>query len=359
MKSLIVKPVLFVVLFVFNCLGCVTVGSNDFKCHSEVNASKWVQDSVDVPRGTESPNEVHLTLQSFQLQHSITGHWPEFHSKIQKYTGEPGSEVQLFVAAYTYTNENDYARINAVFANPFSIDLAKVKSAKHNWLSPSFNLDTLPKDCAGGYWLGYRGDINTTLLKNMDEPRGKIYGPRDFLAHSACHQNAGHFWPITLDISEGRFLYLKIMVMEETGSSTVRKLDKKLDDQSAGELALEIIKRGSETDWVGIAKEVGGALVKKATKQYLDNTPLLDVEYQFVTEKGTQMGEQLTLPLDHKRLWTADPRPDPWPGTSLHLVLGASVDKLPLPPKKKDERLELKDQTFLDRVLLKLFKHCS
>ncbi len=281
---------------------------------------------------------LYLNLDYLRFHRSVSGHWQEYPSWSTLFgtekllwifgPGDRDSELVLFVALVTYNREDDYSRIQKLFENPLKIDTVKIKNNKHDWFSANFDLKNLPKDkdgtytASGHYWLGYNGAVKAYEPNDSNHPSdSNALFLGDFKAKEGSRKNGLLLWPI--EITPREYVYLKIMVLEETGHSRLRKLTKSLENKdSEFELVLRAIL---EEKPLKVAQIVARGFAAGILKDKLKKDGLIDLEYFYESKKSTK-----DIPLLHLRKRLKNDNP------SLELKLSSTLEWRP-PEIRKNE----------------------
>jgi hypothetical protein len=230
--------------------------------------------------------QVFLNLAELNYRHPVGGVWKV---RLPFVGADEFEELVLFIAIVGYQEPEDFEQIKSVFSYPLLIDPAKIAAGNHNWFTPNFDLANLPDTARGSFWLGFNGKA---MLHKPGQPGLTL---DDFFANAGTHSNGSQLWPMRL--TESKFVYLKIIVLEETGHRQLRKILKQLDHQDYESVFLTSVPEGA----VQMAKlAVAGAAAREINTQ-IEQAGLVDFEYFYESN-----GPDSQIPLRHARIWNGD-----------------------------------------------------
>lgn len=231
----------------------------------------------------------YVDMEYLKYKHPVSGEW-EGAARLLR--GNSTEEVVFFLVITTYDKPKDLSLIAELFKWPLKLNMSKVKSNKHDWFSENFDLANLPDGASAQYWLGYNGGVKPSIQDNIDFS--------NFKGKGKSVRNATRLWPLKIDV--GKYVYMKVIVLEETGHKRLRKIWEKAggDTDVNAELVFGLVKHGAEQNYIGVATTIGGLVFSNLIENQIDKDGLIDLEYAY--ESDNQM-TSTKIPLIHKRLW--------------------------------------------------------
>lgn len=273
------------------CVGCASVKSwvGYEKVGAEFTANPFVFPEFTPGGGKECvTGQCYVDLEELYYRHPVSGQWDGLAKSLR---GDDDEELALFVLLATYDDPAHLPILAEAFKRPLKVDGKRIDDNKHNWFSENFNLELLPDSVDVAYWLGYNGSA---------VPSSEPIGLGDFSAKGDAVRNGARLWP--LPVTGGRYVYTKVIVLEETGHKRLRDLWDSLGGESDfdGELVLDVVKDLEKQDYLGVLTSVGTAAASELIEKKIDEDGIVDLEYY---HESSAVEPTREIPLRHMRHW--------------------------------------------------------
>lgn len=260
------------------------------------DANVWIRDHefVQDQFSQIDPAGEYVSLESLKYSNPVDGTWDK--SGIWKHINraDDDEEVFIFVAIVTYEKANQFEQVKYALCDPISVDLAAVNANKHNWFTPKVEASALPPGADLTIWCGYSGEV--AVSSESQNLRAFVNDHRGVAADLSTPQF----------VQGGKHVYMKCIVLEETGHTQMRKLLKKVDaPESIQDALIDIAKAAKDQKWDVALTIAARYYVGKEIREYIDGRRLIDLEYGYAhTREG---GNHRKLPLVHRRIWESAP----------------------------------------------------
>lgn len=264
---------------------------------------------------SEKKYTIRIKKKGFQYRHPVDGTWPVLTEAIKKVLlkipgipGDQDEELAFFIAICTYEDKSAYKELEKLFSEPLRINADAVKKDRHDWFLPTFT--TKQVKAINGvtdvkYWLGYADDI--VLSEQITLDAFKTKGETELTTDELT---------LFTDLQGDQYVFLQILVFEETGFTTLKYLKKKYGEEvkwkDVATMAVKFASDG-DVDPQSLAKKAAKIALYYGVKYYTEKTPRspdfagvpVGTEYKYMSREANS-----EIPTKHVREWNLMPGDD-------------------------------------------------